>query len=202
MNAQGQKYARERLMFRYVNALERGDLETVGVILEQAEQDAELERMILEVNDFYVSEQQEMIDERDAAFVRKMILQHLPSADSELSEGELPPLTVADVLARISSDAALKRQLEREPASALMQLQHVTQALPTNLTLTNVRVLFGQWGIRVSASFEKLFRETAIFLSLGHEQTRAQLAATRRQRQKRRGQTLANESKGGSEKDE
>lgn len=51
------KYTRERLVFRYVNALERGDLETVGVILEQAEQDAELERMILEVNDFYVLEQ-------------------------------------------------------------------------------------------------------------------------------------------------
>ncbi len=42
--------AREKLLFRYTNALERGDFATVEAILQEAHHDAELERMIAEIN--------------------------------------------------------------------------------------------------------------------------------------------------------
>jgi hypothetical protein len=48
--------AREKLLFRYSNALERGDFDTVQAVLREAENDAVLERMILELNDAYRAE--------------------------------------------------------------------------------------------------------------------------------------------------
>lgn len=190
MNAVAQNITRERLIFRYLNALEHGDLETIGTILSEAEKDTNLERLILEVNEIYILEQQNATDAQSDALVRELVFSHLPSGDPDQLEAELPPLTVADVAARISSDATLKGLLEREPIADMLQLQRLTNPLPTDLTLRSVRQLFSQLEIRVSRSFEKLFRETAIYLSLGHEQTRAQLAATRRPRQKRRNESV------------
>jgi hypothetical protein len=47
---------RERALYRYSSALERGDFEMVSNILDQARQDPELEHMILEVNAVYGAE--------------------------------------------------------------------------------------------------------------------------------------------------
>lgn len=44
------KLACEKLLFRYTNALERGDFATVEAILQEAQHDTELERMIAEIN--------------------------------------------------------------------------------------------------------------------------------------------------------
>jgi hypothetical protein len=41
---------REKILYRYTNAVERGDMNTVTAILRQAEDDPELEQMILEIN--------------------------------------------------------------------------------------------------------------------------------------------------------
>ena len=46
----------EKLLFRYSCALEEGDFETVGAVLKVAQGDAELERMILELNQAYQGE--------------------------------------------------------------------------------------------------------------------------------------------------
>lgn len=182
-----QSRLREKLLFRYTNALERGSFETMIEILEQAEQDPVLERMILEVNDAYVLEQQAALDAQEGALVRELVQAHLPSGDPEQVEIDLSPLTIADVVARIQSDFTLKKHVEREPKPAIVELQRSVDPLPADLNLRSIRKLFDGLGIRVSTSFERVFRETAIFLSLGHEQNRAQLAATRRQRQSRHG---------------
>lgn len=52
--------ARERLLFRYSRALERGDFETVSAILADAEHDPALERLILDVNTVYADELQRL----------------------------------------------------------------------------------------------------------------------------------------------
>ena len=44
---------REKALFVYSSALERGDFDTVASILEQAEQDAPLAQMITELNDYH-----------------------------------------------------------------------------------------------------------------------------------------------------
>lgn len=48
--------ARERLLFRYSSALERGDFETISTILREAERDALLDRMIRELDEAYGAE--------------------------------------------------------------------------------------------------------------------------------------------------
>ncbi len=178
---------REKILYRYSCALERGDFDTIVAILKRAENDALLERMIVEWNAAYALEQQIAIDAQDVALVRELLAKHLPSGILDESEAELPRPTVSDVIARMSSDAALKKQLECEAQPAISQLQQSNTPLPRNLTQRGVREIFVTLGVSVSQSFEKFFRETAIFLSMGHEQGRARLAATRRQRQKRRG---------------
>jgi hypothetical protein len=48
--------AREKALYRYSSALERGDFEVVSSILEKAEEDPVLARMLLEVNEVYQAE--------------------------------------------------------------------------------------------------------------------------------------------------
>jgi hypothetical protein len=48
--------AREKTLYRYSSALERGDFEVVSSILEEAETDPVLEQMLLEVNEVYQAE--------------------------------------------------------------------------------------------------------------------------------------------------
>jgi hypothetical protein len=48
--------AREKALYRYSSALERGDFEAVLAVLGEAEQDAALERMLLAVNEVYRAE--------------------------------------------------------------------------------------------------------------------------------------------------
>ncbi len=47
---------RERILFRYSSALERGDFEAVADILRKAESDPVLEQKILEINEAYSAE--------------------------------------------------------------------------------------------------------------------------------------------------
>lgn len=188
METQERIHARERekILYRYSRALERGDFDAIAEILKQAEEDAALERMILEWNDAYAREQQIALDAQDIALVRDLIEKHLPSGNPDELETDLPPPTVSDVIARMQGDAALKKHLEREGQTAISQLQGSDTPLPRNLTQRGVQEVFRALGISVSQSFERFFRDTAIFLSMGHEQGRARLSATRRQRQKRR----------------
>jgi hypothetical protein len=70
--------AREKALYQYANALERGDFTTIEVILEQAICDTELERMIFELHEEYRDEH-ESAHVSDAALVRELIREHLPS---------------------------------------------------------------------------------------------------------------------------
>jgi hypothetical protein len=46
----GDALQREKMLYRYSSALERGDFETVAAVLQQAEQDPYLERMVLDID--------------------------------------------------------------------------------------------------------------------------------------------------------
>ena len=50
------RLAREKALYRYSSALDRGDFEVLSAVLKQAEQDTALERMLLEVNEVYRAE--------------------------------------------------------------------------------------------------------------------------------------------------
>lgn len=175
--------AREEAVYRYTSALERGDFETVVAVLAQAERDAELERMIVEVNEVLEAEHEAAATERDAAQVQALLHEHLPSGFAPDDEGvELPPLTVAAVAARMSEDAAQRGHVTAELAALVQHLSASDRALPDELTLGAVRQLLSDVGVPASAAMIKAFRETAIYLAQGREHGEAYRAAARRQR--------------------
>lgn len=49
---------REKAVYQYITALDRGDIEEIGIVLKAAEKDRELERIIREVNLAYQQEGQ------------------------------------------------------------------------------------------------------------------------------------------------
>lgn len=179
-----QHLRREKVLYRYANALERGDVDTLAVVLQEAEYDATLERMLMEVHEAYQVEKDAVAYVKDAALVRQLLQQHLPSGlTNPVEDVEIPRLTVSDVVARLQSEAAVRGPIKQEVATIVQQLRQNTTPLPNSLSLRSTRRLFMQLGVSVSDRFQKLFRETAIFLSMGREQGMAQLAATRRQQQ-------------------
>lgn len=181
-SGQIRELARERTLYRYSSALERGDFDTVASVLHEAEQDPVLERMILEVNEVYQEEYDAAVQADDASLVRKLIHEYLPSGMADMEEiTDVPHLVVNDVIARLQADIALSGQVDKEITIVTQRLQQTKKPLPEDLSQRGIQKLFGQIGVAVSKRFQKLFRQTAILLSMGREQGLAHLAAARRQ---------------------
>jgi hypothetical protein len=179
--------AREKAVHRYTSALEQGDFETVAAVLAQAEHDAELERMIVEVNEVLEGEHETAAAEHDAAQVQALLHEHLPSGFPPDDEKvELPPLTIAAVVARMSEDAAQRGQVTQELVTLTRRLAAESRPMPEDLSLGAVRQLFSELEISASAALVKQFRAAAIYLAEGREHGQAYQAAARRQRELRR----------------
>lgn len=182
-----QRLARERAIITYMDAYERGDFDTMSMVLQQAEHDSELGDLLWNVLAAYQAEEEDERRENDVVLVRQLLLQHLPSGWETIPEAsDIPPLTVSDVVARIQSDEAVKGSVKQELKTVAPRLGQSTVPLPANLGLHGVRALFAQFGLRASKQLQKVFSETALFLTAGREQGIAHLAATRRQREQSR----------------
>ena len=59
---------------RYMLAMESGDIDSIATVLREAERDRALERMILEVNDFYQQEDHTLAEPAYAAQVQQLLL--------------------------------------------------------------------------------------------------------------------------------
>jgi hypothetical protein len=183
---------RERIAFLYTMALEYGDLETVQSILDQAERDSVLERILLEVNDSLAHENDLVLPGEamfaDAARVQQIVRECLPSAeiDIEESESQLPALTIRHVLAQMQDDLTLKGQFRQEAAALEGRLQVQDIVLPSDLSQRSVHKFFKDLGLSAGERLQRLFRQAAIFLAMGREQHISQLAAARRERGKKK----------------
>lgn len=188
-SARRESRLREKALYRYMDAFERGDFEIMARILQQAERDPELEEMIWEVQAAYLAELEDERQENDIALVWQLLQKHLPSGLVAF-EGieEIPPLTVSDVAARMQVDVVVEGTLNQELHGVVQQLRQSTIPLPNNLGLEGIRTLFARLGVRASKRMQKLFSETALYLSAGRAQGIAQLAATRRQQEQARDQ--------------
>lgn len=82
-----QRLAREKMLSRYLSALERGDIDTIIAILQQSARDAALEQMIFELHESYTTEEEflSMIQEEPAMEFKEGIHKSRPAA-RELSE--------------------------------------------------------------------------------------------------------------------
>lgn len=183
---------REKAAFLYSSALERGDFETVALVLAEAQQDATLERMLLEINELFGREcddalAAEAVLSEDSALVEQILRDCVPSglSNADEDEAELPPLTVHTVLAQMQEDPSLKASVRQEAASLKRTLQQSDVPLPGDLSQRGVRYFFSEMGVSAGELLQKMFRQAAIFLAMGREQDMAQLAATRRQRRPR-----------------
>src|SRR5215472_2397678 len=74
---------RIQVLQRYMLAMERGDADSVATVLREAEQDRALERMILEVNDFYQQEDHTLVEPGDVAQIQQLLLQAIPPLRTE-----------------------------------------------------------------------------------------------------------------------
>ncbi len=182
-----QLLAREKALFAYMDAYERGDFDTMSSVLQQTEQDLELGDLIWNVFATYQDEEKEERRDNDVVLVRQLLHQHLPSGwDAVPDVKDIPPLTVSDVIARMQADEAVKGSVKQELNTVVRQLRQSTVPLPAKLGLHGIRALFSHLGLRVSKQLQKVFSETALFLTAGREQGMAHLAATRRQREQSR----------------
>lgn len=170
--------ARERALFIYTSALEQGDFDVVAQVLHQAEQDAQLERMIREVNEAYWIEEAQQVQANATAVVRQLLAEHLPSG--MLVDEELPPLTTGVVVSRMEADETLTGSVRQELGAMAPRLRAAETVVPEDLSKRSVAGLFRNIGVSASQQLQKLFRETALLLSLGRQQGQS-LGATRRQ---------------------
>jgi hypothetical protein len=181
-----QRLEREKQLHLYMDAFERGDYDRMTQILNKAEQDPELGDLIWEVHAAYVVEQESEKREHDVEVVRHLLRTSIPSAWGASEEEEIPPLTVGDVIARMQADEATRGLTSREFTRVAQQLSRSSQLLPADLGLHGVRKLFARLGVQASKQLQKLFSQTALFLSTGREQGMARLAATRKQTEHKR----------------
>lgn len=172
MNQQLFSLRREQAIHRYVRAVDAGDLEEISAVLRQAETDAELDRLIIEINQSFAEDMGLSSEAQDAELVRLLARQHLSSAFQE--DEPDAPLIVSEVAARMVSERVVPTA-DLETGRRLLAV-HIP--LPGWLSLAEVRKLAEKLRFPASDRFWKVFRETAIQMTMGRGQ--AQMAATRR----------------------
>lgn len=68
-----------QVLQRYMLAMESGDIDSMALVLREAEQDHALEKMLLEVNDYYQQEDHTMAGAADVALVQQLLLNTIPA---------------------------------------------------------------------------------------------------------------------------
>ena len=68
-----------QVLQRYMLAMESGDIDSMAIVLCEAEQDRALENMILEVNDFYQLEDHTIAEPADVMLVKQRLLNTIPA---------------------------------------------------------------------------------------------------------------------------
>jgi hypothetical protein len=67
-----------QVLQRYMLAMESGDIDSMAIVLREAEQDRTLENMLLEVNDFYQHEDHTIVEAADITLAQQLLLHTIP----------------------------------------------------------------------------------------------------------------------------
>ena len=168
---------REKLIYRYVQAMDQGDVEEIAAVLEAALDDPELDRIITEIDLAYQEEEKLIPIAQEAQLVKALIREHLPSA-FQAEEVEEGPLTVGEVAARLKADR--KVPVADEKANRLLLGSSIS--VPTWLNAKVIKKLAEELGVTASKRFWRVFKDTAITLNMGRSHSQAQLLAAREER--------------------
>jgi len=142
---------------RYLDALDVGDVNVLAELWEQAEVNPELEHMLGELTDgLAIEEGPAAAWETDAARVRNLLAEHLPSAS--LPDADPLPLTVADVAARLQADSALGGRLSAADREVNSRLRSDATQIPGELGLPNFEKWQTTLGVRATAEGATIMR--------------------------------------------
>ena len=68
-----------QVLQRYMLAMESGDIDSMAIVLREAEQDRTLENMLFEVNDYYQQEDHTMVEAADVSLAQQILLNTIPA---------------------------------------------------------------------------------------------------------------------------
>jgi hypothetical protein len=68
-----------QVLQRYMLAMESGDIDSMAIVMREAEQDRALENMLLEVNDFYQGEDHTVVEANDVTQAQQLLHSSIPA---------------------------------------------------------------------------------------------------------------------------
>lgn len=111
---------RELALYRYSTALERGDFATVAAVLQQAEHDPVLARLLAAWDQHLLSEHQGVVGLADPAAVRQMLAQFIaPSPPTSASNGHLSTTPALPESASPNQPPSLADSVPPQPLASL-----------------------------------------------------------------------------------
>ena len=178
MSAPDDRYARERMAIRYLDALDAGDLDAVAALWERAASDPELAGLLDEVNRGLEAEEGPAADfATDAARVVELARRHLPSAFP--ADAPAGPVLAADVARRLEAEPEFRR-LDAADRVAHARLLGDATPLPESLGQPGIDRWLGGLGVAAGPAYRKAFRKVAVLMGMARGQGEARLAAARR----------------------
>src|SRR5258708_3720147 len=140
-----QQLAREKALYLYISAFERGDSQQMDAVLQQAMYDPLLEEMLMETHEYYLAEEKAKLREEDFAKILDLVVHYLPSTIPDDEEALIiPPLTVSDVFDKLQEDRQIQGSLKQEVQQLKAKLAPTDFPLPENLAIKSVYRLFEQ----------------------------------------------------------
>jgi hypothetical protein len=179
MSAFNDPYWRERIAAGYLQALDARDLDAVAALWERAGTDPELERLLHELNQGLIDEEDSTDTSSDAAEVVEIARRTMPEAFP--MESPLAPLTASDVARRLEAEPSFHR-LDSVDRATHARLLADASTIPEELGLPSFDRWAAQLGITPGTMYSRLFRKVAILMNISRCQQSGRLAAARRTR--------------------
>jgi hypothetical protein len=156
-------------------------------VVAEAERDPELDRRIAGVNAALYEEAGLTPLSEQGQVIRRLLATYLPSGVPQ-PEAPEEPLTVGDVAAKLEYEHAARKTmalLSEEDRQTNRRLQQSRAPLPAQVTGRTLPALIANLAAEASERYWRLFREAAVMLGMARERGQMELAAVRRQTERR-----------------
>jgi len=127
-----------QVLQRYMLAMESGDINSMAIVLREAEQDRALENMLLEVNDFYQQEDHTIAEAADVTLAQQLLHSSIPamrgnesSAQSSSSAVNLVYTEPQGKLETVSEPEKTPGTIYQLPSTSSQAKKAPTQVLPS-----------------------------------------------------------------------
>lgn len=171
---------REIAIDRYILAFDRGDLDTMASILDEAIDDPELDRRLVGVHSALHAEAGLQPVNEQAQLVRRLAYQYIPSGIP--TDDELPQVvTVGDVAAHLKGELSSGRLLSSSDVATNERLLQSGIPIPTPVTSAVMSNLAAQLQISASERYLEAFRRAAVMLAMARQRDYTVRTAARRQ---------------------